>query len=205
MAKKEKVTEIICVIDKSGSMDCVKDDVIGGFNNFIDEQKKLKDIANLTLTLFDTNYEIINKSKDIKTIDKLDNKTYCPGGCTALLDAVGKSIDEVSKGIELDKKGKVKQKILMVIATDGQENSSKEYKKQQIVDKIKEKKEQGWEFVFLGANETAFSEANNIGMSGCFTQGYATGTSIGTQSLYRDMSNITSCYRSTGKIDKDIK
>lgn len=129
-------TEIVCVIDKSGSMEPRTNDAIGGFNSFLLKQQALPDEAYLTLILFDTDYKVINESTPIKNVQRMDTSIYKPSGCTALLDAVGKSID--SLGIRLDKLAEEQKpsKILIIILTDGEENSSRTFTKQQIKDKI---------------------------------------------------------------------
>ena len=97
---KKKYSEIVCVVDRSGSMGAIVNDAIGGFNTFLKEQKKVKGEATLTYAQFDTEYEIIHENKPLKKVPDLTDKTYQPRGATALLDAVGKTINEVGKRID---------------------------------------------------------------------------------------------------------
>jgi len=191
-----KQTEIVCIIDKSGSMCTVRDDSIGGFNTFLKEQKRLKDKATMTLVLFDTSFTTIYENEPINKVKQLNEKIYVPGGCTALLDAIGSTLVNVAK--RYDGKKTKNQKVIVVILTDGQENSSREYKKQQIKDMISTHQEkQKWEFIFLGANQDAFAEADGIGFQARNTANYLH-TGIGTQNAYMNISTAVSNFRNTG-------
>lgn len=200
---KENLTEIVCIIDKSGSMESVKKDAIGGFNSFIDVQKKVPGDAALTLILFDTIYEVCYEGKNIKDVPNLNDSSYTPCGCTALLDALGKTINSVgarlSKTLEQDRPSKV----IFVILTDGEENSSREFTKKQINDMITHQKDvYKWEFIYLAANQDAIHEASYIGIKASNAFNYV-GTAQGTRDVYNVMANTVSNYRSTG--DPSIK
>jgi hypothetical protein len=193
-------TEIVVIIDKSGSMCHLVDDTIGGFNSFIEEQRALPGHANLTLVLFNQQYELIEMGENIQDIKLLSRDTYYPSGYTALLDAVGRAINETGQRLanitEEDKPGKV----IVVIITDGQENCSREFEKQQIKDMITHQQEKySWQFVYLGANQDAFAEAGELGISGLNTVDY-TASSIGTQSVYRGVSDLAKGVRDQGVI-----
>ena len=180
----KKLTEIICIIDESGSMALKASDAIGGFNDFLKKQKKLKDECKFTLVLFDTEYKLVYDGADIKDVAPLNSATYSPGGCTALLDAVGKTIDTVgaryAKTAEKSRPGNV----LVCIITDGEENSSREYKKSDICDKITHQTDKySWKFIFLGANQDAFAEAGGMGITMNCTMNY-------------DMAHISGMYSS---------
>ena len=199
---KDNLTEIVCVVDKSGSMQRRTKDVIGGFNQFLEDQKKVPGDAALTLTLFDTAYHIVHNGKPLAEIPSLDAKTYMAGGMTALLDAVGKTMDEVGFRLhntnEADRPGKV----LFLIITDGEENSSREYTLDQIREKIKLQQEAyKWDFVFLGANQDAFAGASNLNIPQANAIPFAD-SAKGIRSVYRGMTQCVSSYRSSGKVDR---
>lgn len=196
---KKDLTEIVCIIDKSGSMWPLKDDVIGGFNNFLEEQKKVKGKAKITTTVFDTTYEILYNGKSLNEVEPLNEDTYAPSGMTALLDAVGRTVDEVGKRLKDTEEDKRPEKVIVVIMTDGEENSSKEYERKQIKEKIEHQQDKyKWEFVFLGANIDAFAEANSFGISAINTQQFAA-TGDGIKDTYCCMSNAVRSYREDDK------
>ena len=160
---RKDLTDITLVVDRSGSMQICKSDAEGGINSFIEEQKKADGDADLTLVQFDTEYDFIHRGTPIQDIPKYN---LIPRGMTALLDAVGRGINEVGERLdkipEDDKPGCV----IFVIVTDGHENSSKEFK----VDKIREMIEHqqskyNWKFTFLGADAASFVEATNMGIN----------------------------------------
>lgn len=198
----KNATEIMCIIDKSGSMSPRKADAIGGFNSFIEEQKKLPDDAYLTLVLFDTEVNTVHESVNIKSVPPLDDKTYSPSGCTALLDAVGDGIDRLGARLSSLNENDRPDKVLVVILTDGEENSSHKFTKQQIKDKIElQSGTYKWEFVYLGANQNSFAEASSIGIAMANAFSVDTNTSKGVYDAYSDMSLYTTNYRNTGSIN----
>ena len=157
------LTDITVVLDRSGSMASVAKDVVGGFNKFVEEQKKAKGSATFTLIQFDTEYEFVHRSVDIQKVSKLE---FQPRGCTALLDAMGEAIVDTGERLKNMRECDRPSKVIFVIITDGQENASKEYKKYQINEMIKLQREvYGWEFVFLAANQDAIGEAHSLGIS----------------------------------------
>ena len=160
-----ELTELVFILDRSGSMGGLESDTIGGFNGMIAKQKKEGEQVNVTTVLFDDEVEIIHDRFPVEIIEPLTDKDYYVRGCTALLDAVGQAIikiDNVQKHLpENHKDGKV----LFVITTDGLENSSEEFTYKDIKRMIEAKKECGWEFLFLGANIDAQKEAEKIGIA----------------------------------------
>jgi len=163
---KKDLCELVVVIDESGSMQSVVTDTIGGFNTFLETHQKLPGEAKLTLVKFDTTYNVVYNGVDVREVKPLDKTTYSPGGMTALLDSVGKAIDEVGKRYDSMKKKEKPGKVIFLIITDGQENSSKEYTKQQIKEKTKQRQDvDKFEFVFMGADQDAWSNAQAIGIS----------------------------------------
>lgn len=168
---KSKITDITMVIDRSGSMQQRRKDAEGGVNAFIQAQVKEPGEALLSLIQFDTEYEIIHRGVPI---DEVPEYRLEPRGLTALLDAVGKAINETK--IRHGKLGKGKQPglVVFVITTDGLENRSVEFTKAQIKEMIEEQQDKhGWTFTFLGANQDAFAEARAMGMKRGATAGFA--------------------------------
>lgn len=163
---KKDLTELIIVLDESGSMQSVVRDTIGGFNTFLETHQKMSGDAKLTLVKFDTKYEIVHNGADVRSVKPLDNKTYAPGGMTALLDAVGKTIDEVGRRLAATPEDERPEKVIFMVLTDGEENSSREYTKEQVKAKTEtQKNDYKWEFVFIGADQDAWSNARGMGIS----------------------------------------
>jgi uncharacterized protein YegL len=185
-------TEIVCIVDRSGSMASIKTDAEGGFDSFIVEQKKVKGTASVTLVLFDDKYEVAYQDKDLKNVPLLN---LVPRGNTALLDAIGRTINEVGSRLastaEKDRPGKV----MVCIVTDGQENASKEFTKTKIKEMIDHQRSKySWEFSYLGANQDAFAEANQIGI--VFANNFAP-TGKGVRTAYAQSSSFTADYRNS--------
>ncbi|MFC0190061.1 VWA domain-containing protein [Fictibacillus aquaticus] len=161
----KELTEIIFLLDRSGSMAGLESDTIGGFNAFVKKQSQLAGETRLTTVLFDDQYEVLWDGIHAKDA-VLTKEDYYVRGCTALLDAVGRTINDVgnrlSKAKEEDRPGKV----IFVITTDGMENSSIEYDYEKISKLITHQKEKySWEFIFMGANMDAVKEAGHLGIS----------------------------------------
>ncbi len=167
-----EVTELVFILDRSGSMGSMTKEAIGGFNAFLEEQKKLPGEAKLTLVLFDHEYSVICSGKNIKEVEPLTEETYVPRGTTALLDAVGRTLDDVGKRVNSVSHdcaacgaGKKSTKVMVAILTDGLENASKDYKKTRINEMIAHhKKDHDWHCMFLAANQDAFSEGSSLGV-----------------------------------------
>lgn len=186
MAKKEAV-EIYVIADRSGSMSSLRDDAIGGFNTFLEEQKAVKGKANLTLVLFDDQYEVPVERVNIKSVEPLSRETFVPRGMTAMNDAIGKSLATLEV---LNP-----QKAIICIITDGAENSSQEFTGQQVKEKITEAEAKGWQVVFLAANIDAFSAGGSLGINKGNTFACAA-SAQGMTDAYANMSNTTRSYRS---------
>ena len=160
-----ELTELVFILDRSGSMGGLESDTIGGFNGMITKQKAQGKKVNVTTILFDDEVDIIHDRFPVEIIEPLTEKEYFVRGCTALLDAVGTAIEKmenVQKHLPEDHRS---GKIIFVITTDGLENSSEHFTQEQIRRKIEAKKECGWEFLFLGANIDAGKEAEKIGIA----------------------------------------
>jgi uncharacterized protein YegL len=196
---KKGLTEIVAILDKSGSMEGTRSDALGGINSFIEEQKLVPGDANFTLTLFDT--QVISKynGTPIQNVSTLAPADYVPGGMTALLDAIGNTIAEVETRINSTPDVDKPEKVIVAILTDGAENSSKEYNREQIFEKINtQKTTYNWEFLFLGANQDAISTGNSIGID--HNSNYVA-DSMGTSSAYINLSASIRSYRTTGSVD----
>lgn len=159
-----KLTELVFILDRSGSMNGLESDTIGGFNNMLKRQKAEGDNVNVTTVLFDDDVEVIHDRFPIGIIEPLTDKDYYVRGCTALFDAVGTSIEKIDNVQKHMPEAYKAEKVIFVITTDGLENSSEKYNRREIKRMIESKKECGWEFLFLGANIDAGREAEKIGI-----------------------------------------
>lgn len=146
-------------------MEAIRTDAIGGFNAFLKEQKKLPGAAKLTLVLFDDQYDVVLDGAPLAEVLELTNETYVPRGMTALLDAVGRTVDSVAIRLAETPESKRPDKVIFCILTDGQENSSKEYTRGQVFQKISAHTENGWEFIFLAANQDAIQAGESLGIA----------------------------------------
>lgn len=202
---KKNLTEIVFVLDRSGSMENLTNDTIGGFNSFIEEQKKEKGKALLTTVLFDDKYEILHDGINLKDVQPLTNKDYFARGMTALFDAVGKTINTVGERLAKTDEAERPSKIIFVITTDGYENSSKEFTRDKIKEMITHQTDKyNWQFLFLGANMDATQEAEGIGIKGMYAANY-TANDWGTQSVYSTLTSTVSAVRSGAVLDETWK
>lgn len=192
---KANHTEIVCIIDRSGSMEAIKNDAIGGFNTFIEAQKQVPGTASISLVLFDNEYLTPITCVDIKTVEPLTDKTFVPRGSTALLDAIGRTINEIGSRLSSMQECDRPEKVMVCILTDGQENASHEFTSQKIKEMIEHQRDKyKWEFAFLAANQDAFASASTIGISKKMTANF-TANSAGTRGAYINMSAMTTNYR----------
>lgn len=195
----KKYVDIICILDRSGSMKSILNDAIGGYNTFLEEQQNEEGLARLTNILFSSDYMIKENNVDIKSVPQFTTETYVPSGFTALYDAIGKTIDDRIEWLSSVPKEERPEKTLCVILTDGEENSSRKYKKEQIKSKITEMREDfDWEFIFLAANQDATLAADSIGIAKSNSLNFSA-DSEGTRIAYANMSKATKSYRSSSK------
>ena len=189
-------THISFVLDRSASMAGLKSDTIGGFNEFLREQKTAEGYATFSLVQFADDYTNSVPKIGIQQVEALTESTYSPTGCsTGLRDALGRAINETSEWLkntgDHDKPGK----IIFVIYTDGLENSSKEFSQSQITEMITSKeKDQDWNFIYMGANQDAIKVGVSMGMETGNTLSYAA-TSKGTRSAFQNLGDDMLCYR----------
>ena len=192
MKRKNEEMDIIFLLDRSGSMGGIETDTIGGYNSYINEQKKNN--AKVTTILFDDRYEMLTKREDIKNIKKLTNKEYYVRGCTALLDAIGNTINFMDK--------EKANKVMFVITTDGMENASKEFTRAKIKEMIQGHKD--WEFIYIGADIDSYSEGQSIGIDSKNISNYRKDKK-GVSMLYSAISNATENYRADRRNNVDWK
>lgn len=189
-------TEIILLVDKSGSMERIKRDTEGGINTFIEEQRKVPGKCKVTLVTFSGNHNMVYSAVDISDVPRFE---LSPTGSTALLDAIGHTINSVGERLSALKEEERPGKIFFVISTDGEENASKEFTRAHIFDKIKHQTDQyKWEFVFLGANQDAIQVGHSIGINAQRAVTYSA-NAVGTKSLYRGLSNAMAFSRVSGQ------
>jgi hypothetical protein len=182
------LTEIACVIDRSGSMEAIASDAIGGFNAFLGEQKKDTAEARLTLVLFDHEYEVICQSVDVQKVAPLSSETYIPRGTTALLDAIGRTMDDLGARLAKISENERPAKIIIAILTDGMENSSHDYSKEKISQMIEHQRTKyNWEFIFLAANQDAIATAQAISIQAQDAVNFAA-SPLGTRAAFAQMS-----------------
>ncbi len=172
---KTDYTDIFVVLDRSGSMESVRADTIGGFNAFLgDQQKSGAGEATITLAQFDDVCEIVYNALPLSSAKPLTTETFVPRGSTALLDAIGKTIDETGARLAALPETERPENVIFVILTDGQENASRTFSMAQISEKIRHQRDvYGWEFVFLGANQDAIATAGHIGVPAAAALTYA--------------------------------
>lgn len=196
-------TQIVCVLDRSGSMSSIIDDAIGGFNEFIDAQKKLPDKATLTVAIFDTQYDLVYDNVDIKKVESISRDTWSPRGMTALYDAIGKTINDVKNTHAKMKKKNRPDKVLFCVVTDGYENASQEFTSDNVKKMIKDCEKNDWRFIYLAANQDAFDVGTSFGFSGGNTYNFVA-TADGAQNMSNTLHNASVSYRSMSASDPDF-
>jgi uncharacterized protein YegL len=195
--------EIVFILDRSGSMGGLESDTIGGYNSFLKKQQEESGLARITTVLFDCSYEIIHDRLDLRTVSPLTDREYFVRGSTALLDAIGKTINKIGNVQKHSKPEYRADKVLFVITTDGMENSSREFTYEQIRQMIERQKSRyGWEFIFLGANIDAVETAGRFGISVDRAQNYHA-DSEGTELNFRVMSETVARYRASSVMPED--
>ena len=162
--KRNDLTELVFILDRSGSMAGLESDTIGGFNGLIDKQKKVDGKAFVTTVLFDNQQKTVHDRVDLAEVAPMTEKEYYVGGSTALLDAVGDTVTHIEKIHKYVRPEDVPAHTMVVITTDGMENSSHRWRAVDVKKLVEKKKEGGWEFLFLGANIDAVSEAARFGI-----------------------------------------
>lgn len=196
-------TELFVILDRSGSMSPLAADTIGGFNALIEEQRKEEGEMYVTTVLFDNEYHLLHDHVDIREIEPLTSRTYIPRGATALLDAVGRTINSAGLRFSAMIEGHRPEKVIFAITTDGLENASREYTLERVKNLIEQKKEKyGWEFLFFGANIDAFGAARSMGISARQTMQFSH-DAAGIEACFEHMSYSISEMRSASLRQKE--
>lgn len=202
---KTNRTELVFILDRSGSMSGLESDTIGGYNSLLSKQRTEEGLATVTTVLFDDRFELLHDRLDIRAISPISDKDYFVRGSTALLDAIGKTINKIGNVQKHTKPEMRADKVLIIITTDGMENASVEYSYDQVKMMIERQKSQyGWEFIFLGANIDALSMAHRFGIDSSRAANYRP-DSMGTHLNYATLNKTVSKFRSESKIDDDWK
>lgn len=198
-AQNNGITELVIIIDKSGSMSGLESDTIGGFNSMLTQHKNGEGLCRLTTIFFSDSRKIVHDRVDISTVKPLTAADYIPGGCTALLDTVGNAINH-TKAIQAGASDDTRaNKVVFVIITDGYENASREYNAPQIKQMITQQQDKdGWDFIFLGANIDAVQTASSYGINSQMAANI-TADSAGLKSSYHFMERAVSRARSCAK------
>lgn len=202
---KKNLTEIVFILDRSGSMSGLEADTVGGFNAMIAKQKKAEGEALISTVLFDNESEVIHDRVDIREIRPLTEEDYTVRGCTALLDAIGGAIKHIGNIHKYARPEDVPEHTMFVITTDGMENSSRFYSSDKVKRMIKRQKEKfGWEFLFLGANIDAVETAGRFGIGRDRAVNYRS-DSKGTRLNYDVLSDAITAVRSSAPLSADWK
>lgn len=202
---KNNITEVVFIIDKSGSMSGLESDTIGGFNSMIDEQKEKEGKCYVSTVLFDSQSYVVHDRVDISKVKKMTGKTYRPGGSTALIDAMGDAIHHIANIHKYARPEDVPEKTIFIITTDGYENSSCRYTSDKVKKMVnKEKEEYGWEFIFIGANIDSVETAREYGIEEDRAVNYVHDRK-GTHLLYQEINKSVSEFRACGKVNKKWK
>jgi uncharacterized protein YegL len=202
---KKGLTELVFILDRSGSMSGLESDTIGGYNSLLEKQKKEDGQAIATTVLFDDKYELLHDRINLKDIQPITGKEYFVRGSTALLDAICHTINRIVYEHKQAREEDKAENVMFVITTDGMENSSREYSYKQINKMINyQKNEYNWEFIFLGANIDAVETAEKFGIARDRASNYCS-DSEGTLLNYQVISETVSYMRENSKISKDWK
>lgn len=200
---KKGLTQLVFILDKSGSMGGLENDTIGGYNAMLDKQKHVEGDCVLTTVLFDSNYKLLHDRINIRAVSHITEREYRVGGSTALLDAIGITISKISDVEYHTSENYRCEKVLFVIITDGEENSSREYSAEKVKEMIeKQKVKYGWEFIFLGANIDAVKTASDFGIAPDRAQSYHADHE-GIEINFRAMSDAVSTYRKSSAVPDD--
>ena len=191
---RKGLTEVVFILDRSGSMAGLEADTIGGFNSMIEKQKKEEGEAYISTVIFDDRSEVLYDRVPIVKVEPMNNKQYYVRGSTALLDAIGSAIHHITNVHKYANEADVPEKTLFIITTDGMENSSRIYSYEKVKQMVEKKKdEHGWEFVFLGANMDAIEVAGRFGIGADRAFGYkcdSAGTRLNFQVFSETMSAV---------------
>ena len=200
---KKNLTELVFILDRSGSMSGLEKDTIGGFNAMIEKQKKEPGEAYVSTILFDNVSEVLHDRVKLPEVPKMTDRDYTVRGCTALIDAIGGAIHHIANIHKYARPEDVPEKTLFVITTDGMENASRRYTSEQVKKMIeKEKSKYGWEFLFIGANIDAVETGARFGIGRDRVANYVS-DSQGTDILYASVNEAVCQVRSSAPLSAD--
>lgn len=204
----KNLSELVFILDKSGSMSGLEADTIGGFNSMLQKQQALPSECRITTVLFDNNYELLHDRIDIKAVSPLSEKEYWVGGSTALIDAIGRTINKIAAVQKNTAPEYRAENVIFVIITDGMENSSREYSAKKVKAMIEKQKKSGWEFIFLGANIDAVETASNFGISADRAQNFhadSAGVGLNFKVMGKAITGMRTCGKLSNDWDEEIK
>ncbi len=200
---RKNLTEIVFILDRSGSMAGLEKDTIGGFNSMIRKQKKMDGEALVSTVLFDNENQVLHDRVPLNDIKEMTEDQYYVRGCTALLDAVGEAIRHIANIHRYARREDVPEKTIFVITTDGMENASYKYSSDEVKNMIKNETEKyGWEFIFLGANIDAVEVAGHIGIAPERAVNYHC-DSVGTKKNFEALGCAIAEFRYTENLSSD--
>ncbi len=202
MKNKNNITELVFIIDRSGSMSGLESDTIGGFNSLIRKQKKEKGQCFVSTVLFSNESEVIHDRVHLEDIIEMTEKDYCPNGCTALIDAIGGAIKHISAVHRYIRPEDVPEHTMFVITTDGLENASHKFSAKAVKKMVKDKEKDGWEFLFIGANIDSVETAGRFGIRSDRAVNYHADEK-GTSVLYETVCAQVSNLRNRKKVSAD--
>ena len=198
---KKNLTELVFILDKSGSMSGFEGDTVGGFNSMIEKQKAEEGEVLVSTVLFDNFSEVLHDRVPIEEIKPMSREDFCVGGCTALLDAIGGAIHHIGNVHKYARSEDLPEKTIFLITTDGMENASRRYGSEKVKEMIRRQEEKyGWEFILVAANIDAVNTAESIGIRRERAANYRQ-DSAGTELMFCAMSEAVSSYRRDSRID----
>jgi hypothetical protein len=198
----ERHTEIVAILDRSGSMASIREDAIGGFNSFLEDQQAVPGEARFTLVQFDNVYEVVYDAVDLRQVSPLSHGTFVPRGATALLDAVGRTIDDVGRRLHATPESQRPAHVIVAILTDGMENASTDYTLEQVRTLIDQQQTvYGWDFIYLGANQDAIRVGQSLSIAAKDSYQW-TSDAAGTAALYCQVSKEVTARRTTPRTER---
>ena len=199
---RKKLTEIVYILDRSGSMSGLEADTIGGFNSMIQKQKKTGEEAYVSTILFDDTSQVLHDRISIDKVETMTEEQYDVRGCTALLDAIGGAIHHIGTIHKYARKEDRPEKTIFVITTDGMENASRQYSYEKVQKMVKRQQEKyGWEFIFIGANMDAYAEASRFGIRKDRAVNYVH-DQRGTATVYEGVSKAVSAVMKASSVEE---
>ena len=196
MTKKNNITELVFILDRSGSMHGLEGDTIGGFNSLIEKQRKETCECFVTTVLFDNEIKTLHDRVELREIKDMTGEDYCVGGCTALIDAIGTSIEKIDGIHRYIRAEDVPEHTMFIIITDGMENASRRFSSREVKKMIEKHKKSGWEFLFIGANIDSVETARHFGISEDRAVNYHAdkqGTAVAYECVSRAVGAVRKC------------